>query len=349
MDAPRIERLLHGLGCDKIKQGNTGWVYATCPLARWRHPSGADAKPSFAVSIEPDSASHYKCHACNATGELTALIWAILRNRKRTNSGPSEAKLAELLREVQAHNAPSPSDLKARMARINEDGYQRHAGKTVAGVVVSPRTAAQVPVELELPTLPESTLDGLRNVPSDVLAYLTGPDRRLTPQSVETWELGWHARAQRVAIPIRDCSGALVGISGRAFLRDQLPKYLHSSGFRRDYYLYGEHRLRTGERGYLCEGFFDVIYLRQFGFNAVAMLGSHLSRFQVEKIVRFFSEIVIVPDGDGPGYEAARKAEAQLSSRLHTVVAKVPFGKDPDQLNDDELTTLLGPIGAAVV
>jgi DNA primase len=140
-----------------------------------------------------------------------------------------------------------------------------------------------------------------------------------------------------------------VGISGRAFHAEQLPKYLHSSGFRRDYYLYGEYQARTGERGFLCEGFFDVIYLRQYGYNAVAMLGSHLSRFQVEKLVKFFSDVVIVPDGDGPGYEAAKKAEAQLSPRLPTIVAKVPFGKDPDQLDENELTSLLGPIRSSTV
>ena len=337
MEAHHIEKMLQELGCDKIKQGNTGWVYATCPLARWRHPSGADSKPSFAVSIAPDGASHYKCHACNAVGELPYLIWKIARSSGRDLMG--------LLTFVQAHNTPSVLDLKERSERSDRaPGDWLDSGtKKVAGVDLSARAAVNIPLDVKLPTLPETALDGLRAIPDDVFAYLIGPKRRLTPESVKGWELGWNRGVQRVAIPIRACDGALVGISGRAFLKDQLPKYLHSSGFRRDYYLYGEHKIRKGVRGYLCEGFFDVIYLHQFGYNAVAMMGSHLSKFQIGKIVEFFSEIVIVPDGDAPGYEAAAKAEASLTPRMTTTVANVPYGKDPDELDLQEMIEILGP------
>jgi len=339
MDCANIEKLLHALGCDKVRVGSTGWVYATCPLA-FRHLKGSDAKPSFAISIAPGGASHYKCHACHSVGELPGLIWAISSHYKRD--------MTELMRLVQVHNVPSPDDLMARLKRINEGGegkgYKRDEDSKVAGVQVSSHLAASVPKDLKFETLPETALDAVRVVPPDVMGYLLGPRRRLTPESVKQWELGWHPGMRRVAIPIRDSEGALVGISGRAFFDAQMPKYLHSSGFRRDYYLYGEYRVQRGVRGYLCEGFFDVIYLRQMGYNAVAMLGSHLSRFQAEKISKFFSEIVIVPDGDDPGYEAAEKARASLTTKLSTTVAKVPYGKDPDELDNDEMIDILGPV-----
>jgi hypothetical protein len=251
------------------------------------------------------------------------------------------------MRLVQTHNVPSPEDLMSRLNRISESGeghgYSRSNVPKVAGVSVSPWLADAVPANVKLEVLPESTLDPIRTIPDFVMEYLTGPKRRLSLESIKMWELGWHAGVRRVAIPIRDAEGSLVGISGRAFYERQSPKYLHSSGFRRDYYLYGERLIKRGVKGFLCEGFFDVIYLHQMGYNAVAMLGSHLSRFQAEKLTQFFSELVIIPDGDGPGYEAAEKAQVQLASRLPTRIANVPEGKDPDELDSDEMIEILGP------
>lgn len=333
MDTSHIEKLLHALGCERIRAGNTGWVYATCPLL-FRHVKGTDTKPSFAISIVPNGESHYKCHACNAVGTLNGLLWAIQKKYKRDVSA--------LMRMVQTHNVPSPEDLMARLNRINDGGYSRSEPAKVAGVQISPRLADSFSANIKLEVLPESTLVPFKDIPPYVLKYLLGP-RRMTSESTREWELGWHSAVKRISIPIRDAQNALVGISGRAFFDRQVPKYLHSSGFRRDFYLYGEHKVKRGVRGYLCEGFFDVIYLHMLGYNAVAMMGAHLSRLQAEKLTQFFSDLVVVPDGDAPGYEAAEKVMLQVGSRIPTTIAKVPEGKDPDELDSDELISILGP------
>jgi hypothetical protein len=336
MEADKIEHLMQMLGCSKVKYGNNQWINATCPLAPWKHPKGRDEHPSFGISIVPGSVSHYCCHTCRLSGDLLGLIYAYRRLSKR--------EVGVLAKYVSDHNQLSLTEMLERMERAASGWYEKNPEERprIAGVTVSDHLASSVkPSELEkLIILPESDLDATRALPTEVMAYLLGP-RRLSEESIQKWELGWHPGARRIVIPIRDSAKALVGISGRAFDEGQRPKYLHASGFRRDFYLYGEDKIKTGGTGYLCEGFFDVIYLQQRGYDAVAMMGSHLSPFQVEKLVQFFSRIVIVPDGDAPGKEAADKAYKVLG-RCFPQIAAIPDGKDPDELDDDEMIGILG-------
>lgn len=341
MEAIHIEELLRDLGCDKIKQGHNMWVNATCPFATWRHASGQDKQPSFGVSVEPGGASKYKCHSCGISGELPYLIFLAVRYIKRDFSG--------LLRFVQLHNAPSIEDLNSRMR--SADSYWSSA-KKVAGIAVAPRAMDRQISIPELQVLPESTLALMGTPPTNILEYLTSDQwltekvkgRDLRPKTIAAWELGWHSAAYRISIPIRDCEKNLVGISGRAnpFNGEQKPKYLHSAGFRGAFYLYGEDKAVRNIRVHLCEGFFDVIYLWQCGYNAVAMHGASISPFQVEKLKKLFKEAVIVTDGDEAGYAAADKALASLGPALPTTVVQMPRGKDPDNLSEEERLELLG-------
>lgn len=330
MEAARIEEMLTRLGCSKIKQGYNAWVNATCPLAQWRHPSGHDENPSFGVSVESGGASKYKCHSCGTSGELTYLIFSIARYSKKD--------MSELLQFVQRHNQPSEAELKARSEKSKD--YWREK-TTVAGITIQPTAMEKrVPIP-ELVVLPESALDALRVISPEVMHELTVV-RRLNEETVKRWELGWHPGAGRIAIPIRDCQKALVGISGRAF-PDGKPKYLHSAGFRGAFYLYGEDKAVRNTRVHLCEGFFDVLYLWQKGYNAVAMQGTNITTFQVEKLKKLFSECAIVLDGDQPGRVAADKALLAVGAAMHTTKVNVPMGMDPKDLSDEELIDLLGP------
>jgi DNA primase len=92
--------------------------------------------------------------------------------------------------------------------------------------------------------------------------------------------------------------------------------------------------------GYLTEGFFDVMRLQQQGVNAFAIMGSYLSAVQVDKITQMFSRIILVPDGDKPGAEAASRIGTMLSGRIPVSVFSMEDGKDPDELTEDELARL---------
>jgi DNA primase len=145
-------------------------------------------------------------------------------------------------------------------------------------------------------------------------------------------------------VPIRDAEGKLVALSGRAWDDDSGPKYLHSR-FKRDRELYGQHKRTESRKGYLCEGFFQVIYLWQNGYmNALGRMGTHLSKQQIAKLVEWFDHLVVVPDGDKAGRDSAKRISESLSGRIATVeVSGMPDKKDADSLEPSQLAELLGP------
>ena len=158
--------------------------------------------------------------------------------------------------------------------------------------------------------------------------------RGVTEQSISDWEIGWVEEAGRIAIPVRDVNKDLRCISGR-ILGKGTPKWVHSKGFKKERHLYGEDRIESDGTGtcVIVEGFFDVIFLTQIGVrNALAVMGSSLSRYQKDKVVRMFNRAVIVPDGDGPGKEAAKQIHKALKVDIDVHVYPTPDGKDPDEL-----------------
>lgn len=336
MDEAAIRTFLEELGIHKVKRSQKGWVNSPCPFAAWEHPRGQDKHPSFGIKAEPGGVSRYFCYSCKNSGSLTSLLWKLSSKTGRDYSALSAF--------VDRSNAPSENDLKSRAEALS---YERPKSVTVGGISVSTAVAARAVDLSEIEKsdgLPEAALDGLRELDDEAREYLH--QRGVGDEAIATWELGWHRSARRISLPVRDLNKKLVGLSGRSIDASSHPKYLHSQGFRRDFYLYGEHLVPHGGTVFLVEGFFDVIRLWQAGYrNAVAMLGSYLSSFQEEKLVRFFKQVIVVPDGDKPGYDAARRIEAWLGKRQHVVVAATPEGKDPADLSVDELVGLLGPPG----
>lgn len=330
MNLDDVVVLLKRLKCDRVRpDSKSAWVNSTCPLAPWYHTSGVDNNPSFGVSVHTDTHSKFNCHSCGQSGDLKILIEKIAHH-----SGKDMSTLGNW---VLTRDDTSTSYLRDKLHRVKLP-YQDAVLPEIAGIVVSPRVARRITVA-EPPPLPESDLLSMELPTDEVLAYLTGP-RKLTEKTIEQWELRWSPQARRIAIPIRDVKGRLVGISGRAFDEGQKPKFLHSGGFRRDFYLYGELGCETGVPGYKTEGFFDVMYLRQKGLNAFAIMGSYLSAIQIEKCVKFFSRVVDVPDGDDAGAKGVVRAANDFRGKLPYVAAKAVEGKDPDQLTDEELDAI---------
>jgi len=123
----------------------------------------------------------------------------------------------------------------------------------------------------------------------------------------------------RLMFAIRDATGRLVGLAGRAF-GDDPPKYLNTAetaAFKKGSLLYALDRARrpAGEAGYVLvvEGYFDCIRLHAAGFEtAVATMGTALSPAHGQLIKRTCSAAVLCFDGDSAGQNAARSALKHL-------------------------------------
>ncbi len=145
---------------------------------------------------------------------------------------------------------------------------------------------------------------------------------------------------QRIMFPIRNHRGQLIGFGGRAIEADQEPKYLNSPEtplFHKSSVLYGEHSARKfwrqGKRPLLVEGYFDVIACHEAGLKqAVASLGTALSKEHARVLARYGQEADLLYDSDQAGQEAMSRAFFVLSQegvKVNRVF--LASGKDPDE------------------
>jgi DNA primase len=85
--------------------------------------------------------------------------------------------------------------------------------------------------------------------------------------------------------------------------------------------------------------------LAQIGIPAVALLGIHLSRTQVQ-LLRQIPHIVLMLDGDQAGRSASRQIADTLSRHTRMQVHRIdlPPGLDPDDLDNSALSRRLSPL-----
>lgn len=142
----------------------------------------------------------------------------------------------------------------------------------------------------------------------------------------------------RLMIPIQDPAGKILGFGGRA-LGAQEPKYMNSPEtaiYRKGHQLFGlpvaARALRETGRAVLVEGYFDCIALQQAGIaEAVAVLGTALTREQALLLRRYVDQVTLVFDPDRAGQQAAwRGLELTLETGLGAAVVPLPEGTDPD-------------------
>jgi DNA primase len=143
----------------------------------------------------------------------------------------------------------------------------------------------------------------------------------------------------RLMIPIEDVDGHVIAFGGRVMGTGE-PKYMNSpesAVYTKGNSLYG--LARTGgairEKGYslLVEGYFDLITLWNAGIpNVVAVLGTALTRAQIDLIRRYTTRVVAVFDPDEAGRKAlARSLELFLAGNIRARAVILPGGHDPDE------------------
>ncbi|HLK63278.1 MAG TPA: CHC2 zinc finger domain-containing protein [Bryobacteraceae bacterium] len=147
----------------------------------------------------------------------------------------------------------------------------------------------------------------------------------------------------RIVIPIENEAGQLVAYAGRAIDGSE-PKYKLPTGFYKNQVLFNLPRAREeagGGRVVLVEGFFDCMKVTQAEQPCVALMGCSLSEPQQAQLIRYFPHVIVMLDGDEAGRNAAGGIAARLARHLWVRIAEVPKGRQPDELSNHELQTLL--------
>ena len=147
---------------------------------------------------------------------------------------------------------------------------------------------------------------------------------------------------ERLVFPIRDDMGRAIAFGGRKLDPEQEPKYINSPEspvFHKSKALYGIDRAKRSiietKTAIITEGYADVIACHQGGFtNAVAALGTALTRDHARVLRRLCDNVVLLFDGDEAGRKATERAlEVFFAEPVDIKVCVLPAGsKDPDEL-----------------
>lgn len=143
----------------------------------------------------------------------------------------------------------------------------------------------------------------------------------------------------RIIFPIIDVRGKVIGFGGRV-MDDSLPKYLNSPEtvlFNKSKTLYGlnlakNHIEACQDTIIVTEGYMDVIALHNAGVpNAVATLGTALTKEHGKLLDRYGKTVVICYDSDEAGIKATlRSIEVLKDIKAKVKVLQLGEGLDPD-------------------
>ena len=187
-------------------------------------------------------------------------------------------------------------------------------------------------------------------------------DRGFTPETVEYFGLGYCSRGLmkgRIAIPIHNPQGDLVGYAGRLVDDDavdaQHPKYLLPGPVERDGVA---HEFRKSELLYnlhavdpdhplvvIVEGYPSVWWLWQNKVdNAVALMGASMSPQQARLLLDVTpasTDILILTDGDDAGDRAAASVFQHLGTSRWCRRMELPLGGQPTDLTAQEVREMI--------
>lgn len=298
-----------------------------CPLP---NHNGKRNSPSFSASLEKGI---FQCFGCGAKGNV--LDFAVLMEKGDPKDG---AALHDVALKLQERFCPQSADKP-------------------------PAPPKPVPAK---PEKPKENLPVIVNEPLDFELqgleaghpYLL--NRGFTPETVQKFGLGYCGRGMlkcRVAIPLHDAVGKLIGYAGRvvddSLIAEDNPRYRFPGErkrdgkvfeFRKTLFLYNGHRLKAPVDDLIVvEGFTGVWWLDQNGLsNVVATMGADCSEKQAELIVSLVKPggtVWIMPDGDAAGERHAQTLLMLISPHRAMRWLKLPEGKQPTDLTGEEIKT----------
>jgi DNA primase len=186
-------------------------------------------------------------------------------------------------------------------------------------------------------------------------------ERGFTDETIKTFGLGYCHRGLmkgRIAIPLHDKEGALIGYAGRIVDEEAIgkdtPRYLFPGGrerggtrheFRKSAFLYNGFRVGNPSQLVVVESFTAVWWLTQAGItNVVALMGASCSETQADllrDLVPDVGSIWLLPDGDKSGERMAEETLAMLAPYRFVRLVKLDEGQQPTDVGREDLLARL--------
>ncbi len=305
-----------------------------CPLPNHQ---GEKRSASFSANLKRGI---FECFGCGAKGNL--IDFAVFMEKLDPDKGEDVRTVAL---QLQKRFCPALSQ------------KPKDRAEPPAPAESKPKETEKQP---ELPLVVNAPLDFILKQLIPQHTYLSG--RGFLPETIAHFGLGFCVKgllAGRIAIPLHNQAGELVGYAGRlvdgAVVSEDNPKYRFPSErerkgvtyeFRKSLFLYNGHRITAPVDDLIVvEGFPSVWWLRQAGFsNVVALMGWSGSEEQsklIVSLVKASGRVWVFSDGDEAGARCATSVLTQVAPLRFCRWVKLADDKQPTDFTPDELTTKL--------
>ncbi len=304
-------------------------------------PFHNEKTPSF--TVYPDTRSFY-CFGCGAGGEVITFIRRI-ENLDYVEAIKLLADRAGLQMPDSGYDDSVAKHRQRLLAANREAARFFHAnlmspkGKVALDYFLSRGLTMSTIKHFGLGYAPDSWDSLISHMKSKGFTLSEMFDANLVKRSERDGKTRYYDNFRnRVMTPIINLRGNVIAFGGRV-LDDSKPKYINTSDtlvYKKTDNVFALNFAKNGNPGslILAEGYMDVIALHQAGFtNAVASLGTALTREQASLISRYTDEVIISYDADEAGQEATQKAIKIFSETgLKVRVLRLEGGKDPDEI-----------------
>ena len=164
-------------------------------------------------------------------------------------------------------------------------------------------------------------------------------DRGFTEDTLKRWKVGYDRKKGEVVIPIFSPDNELLGLVRRSVTKR---RYGNSAGLDKSHILFGIDKAVGARKVYVVEGPLDAMWLDQYGYSSVGLLGCNLSDRQAQLLVEYFRVAVFVLDNDEPGRHGAEVARKKLRGRLVFEERRLPEAfNDVQEMDKKELAAIL--------
>ncbi|MBX7490085.1 DNA primase [Helicobacter turcicus] len=286
------------------KMGNS--YKACCPFHQ-------EKTPSFVINVNK---GFYHCFGCGVGGDSIKFVMEY----EKLNYVEAIEKLAQLYNVHLEYSQNIQSDDSHKIMDFMNGYYQTMLNSEVESYIKQRGITTEIKTRFELGFAPQNheimahLQRNMVNLHEALNLGILGLDR-------ENGVRRYYARlTQRLIFPIRSAQNKIIGFGGRT-LTNHPAKYINSPQtklFNKSQVLYGypqakESIYRLGSV-IITEGYLDTLMLHQAGFtNAVATLGTALTREHLPLLAKGNPKIILAFDGDNAGMQAAFKAASLLS------------------------------------
>lgn len=291
-------------------------------------PFHDDVNPSMSVSEEKQI---YKCFACGAGGNAITFVMdydKLTYQEALKKLGNTVGINLEIKTPVKKHQ--KELDIFKKAVSFYENNLNSSYGKEARAYLgkrkITQDEITKFKIGLSLKEAP------LKEVFKDTNSFIL--------ENIGLVKNNKDVYYERIMFPLDNEFGDIVGFSGRIYNKeDSFGKYINTEEtpiFKKSKILYNYKRGVDAARkkGFLivCEGFMDVIRLSSVGYdNAVALMGTASTDYQVELLKRGSNNLYLFLDGDEAGVKATLSlGDKLLKKGLNISILELNSSLDPD-------------------